>query len=79
MERSPGLTNECSPSFQPPRRWRKQGIKTGSNTPVTALFIHCGNITAGCIGIANNECPAFMKAMAEAKPRSITLMPRRQL
>ena len=42
-----------------------------------ALFIHCGSITAGCIGIAYAECNDFMKAMAVARPRTITLLPRR--
>jgi hypothetical protein len=42
-----------------------------------ALFIHCGSITAGCIGIAHAECNDFMKAMAVARPKTITLRPRR--
>ena len=41
-----------------------------------ALFIHCGSITAGCIGIAHAECNDFMKAMAVARPKTITLRPR---
>ena len=42
-----------------------------------SLFIHCGSITAGCIGIASAECNDFMKAMAVARPKTITLLPRK--
>jgi hypothetical protein len=41
------------------------------------LFIHCGSITAGWIGIAYAECNDFMKAMAVARPKTITLLPRK--